>query len=368
MINTTIRNGLIPAVFATLGIAAIAFSGNCNALGLTSSTSKSSFKSLADNQDLVCKADDGEIDIDTTPNSDGTAHFLMETASDKTQTCCEVDRTTGANVKCGEFTLKQKVENFNDGDIPSNCLQETTTGGLETYRCVVSTGAPKEYWVWHLIPADNDAMSFCDSSCGNCGVAMGTPDNAKPGEYPPFGIVWQYDQYTKNGQVLLANFTGNWCHTGSFCLDDVITCDVKSAKVSLRTAAAANFTIVEVDTVQTFNGNSTSGNVPTDFLSTADSGELLVDPTKIDKSSITLNDKPLTVNSFSTNSDRNGDGFNDLRTQIGQASFQFALSQDPALYPNGNCAANPSAPILFKGTFTDGRAWIGPTTINLICN
>jgi hypothetical protein len=199
---------------------------------------------------------------------------------------------------------------------------------------------------------------------------MGTTDNAKPAEYPPYGIVWQYDQYTKPGDTepTFANFNGNWCHTGSFCLDDAITCDVKSAKLDLRTTALANFTIVEVDTVQTFNGNSTSGNVPTDFKSTADSGELLVDPTNIDTTSLTLNDKPIMVNNFSTSTDRNGDGFNDLRTQIDQASFQSALSQDPDLFPDGNCAANPSAPILFRGTFTDGRAWIGPTTINLVCN
>jgi len=306
VISTTIRNGLIQAVFATLGVAAIAFSSNCNALGLTSSTSTSFFKSLADNSDLVCKADDGEVDIDTTPNSDGTAHFLMETAPGKTQTCCEVNRDTGAK-KCGEFTLEQKVENLNDGDIPSYCLQKTTTGGLETYRCVVTTGNPKEYWVWHLIPTAADSATFCDPNCsGQCGVAMGTTANAKPSEYPPYGIVWQYDQYTKDGKVLLADFKGNWCHTGSFCLDDPITCDIKSAKVSLRTAAAADYIIVDVDTVQTFNGNSTSGNVPTDFLSSADAGALLVDPTKINTSSITLNDEPLTVNNSIISSDRNG--------------------------------------------------------------
>jgi hypothetical protein len=385
VISTTIRNGLIPAVFATLGIAAIAFSSNCNALLLNSSTSTSKFKSLANNQDFVCKAADGEIKVDATVDtSTGTklVHFLMESVPGKTQTCCEVPHDSGKTVAgceadatdctCGEFTLEQKVENPPSYDIPSNCLQETTTGGLETYRCVVSTGAPKEYWVWHLKKvADNTYDDFCGnnaSDCSECGVAMGTTDNAKPGEYPPYGIVWQYDQYTKNGQVLLANFTGNWCHTGSFCLDDAIVCDVKSAKVSLRTTAAANFTIVEVDTVQTFNGNSTSGNVPTNFLSSTDAGTLLVDPTKIDLRSITLNDKPLTVNSSSTGSDRNGDGFNDLRTQISQASYQYALSQDSKLYPNGNCAPNPSAAIVFKGTFTDGKAWIGPTTINIVCN
>ena len=385
MINTTIRKGLIQAVFATLGIAAIAFSSNSNALNLSSSGSTSFFKTLPDS-DLICKADDGEIEINATADKTDPAnpvvHFLMESVPGKTQTCCEVPHDSGTtvadcedgapNCTCGEFTLEQKVENPAGGyDIPSNCLQETTTGGLETYRCVVSKGAPKEYWVWHLVPAPASEAAFCDPTCkGQCGVAMGTTDTAKPGEYPPYGIVWQYDQYTKTGDTepTFANFNGNWCHTGSFCLDDAITCDVKSAKLDLRTTAQASFTIVEVDTVQTFNGNSTSGNVPTDFMSTTDSGELLVDPTKIDISSITLNDKPLTVNNFNNGSDRNGDGFNDLRTQIDQASFQFALSQDTDLYPDGNCAANPSAPVLFKGTFTDGRAWIGPTTINLVCN
>ena len=389
MISTTIRNSLIQAVFATLGIAAIAFSGKSNALGLTSSGSTSFFKTLPDS-DLICKADDGEIDITASKNTDGTITFLMESASDinsasgrKTQTCCEVPHDSGTSVAdceedtegslgctCGEFTLEQKVENPTGGyDIPSNCLQETTTGGLETYRCVVSKGAPKEYWVWHLKKvADETYSDFCGnnaSDCSECGVAMGTTDNAKPEDYDtPYGIVWQYDQYTKPGDTepTFANFNGNWCHTGSFCLDDAITCDVKSAKLDLKTTAQANFTIVEVDTVQTFNGNSTSGNVPTDFMSTTDSGELLVDPTKIDLSSITLNDKPLTINNFNNDSDRNGDGFNDLRTQISQSSYQHAL------YPTNSGCTPGTREIMFRGTFTDGRAWIGPTTINVVCN
>jgi len=382
VISTTIRNSLIQAVFATLGIAAIAFSGNSNALGLTSSGSTSFFKALSTNSDLVCKADDGEVDITANKNPDGTITFLMESAPDdnspygrKTQTCCEVPHDApksvadceadSTNCTCGEFTLEQKVENPAGGyNIPSNCLQETTTGGLETYRCVVSNGAPKEYWVWHLVPTASDSSRFCDSNCsGQCGVAMGTTDNAKPGEYPPYGIVWQYDQYTKPGDTkpIFANFIGNWCHTGSFCLDDAITCDIKSAKLDLRTTAQANFTIVEVDTVQTLNGNSTSGNVPTDFMSTSDSGELLVDPTKIDLHSITLDDEPLTVNNSITGSDRNGDGFNDLRTQISQASYQHAL------YPDGGCTPG-TREIMFRGTFTDGKAWIGPTTVNVVCN
>ena len=96
MISTTIRNSLIQAVFATLGIAAIAFSSNSYALGLTSSTSTSFFKSLATGKDLICKAKDGQVNV--TANTDGgMVHFIMESAKDDDtglpipQTCYEVD-------------------------------------------------------------------------------------------------------------------------------------------------------------------------------------------------------------------------------------------------------------------------------------
>ena len=377
---------LYPLALTAFAAAATLFCGTCSALGLTSSGSTSFFKVFPDH-DLVCKADDGEIDVNASTNPDGTISFLMESAKDSfgtpiSHTCCEVPHGSGLTVAqceagdpsctCGEFTLDQKAEDFTaegvaQGDnVPSNCLQESTAGGLETYRCVVTKQPPREYWVWHLKKVDDATyQAFCGgnaSSCSACGVAMGTTDNAKPGEYPPFGIVWQYDQYTKNGQVLLADFNGNWCHTGSFCLDDPIKCDVKSAKLDLRTAATANYTIVDVDTVQTFNGNSTSGNVPTDFLSTTDAGTLLVDPADIDFTSLTVNYTPVTVVKSSSSTDRNGDGFNDVRTNISQADFQHAL------YPSGGCVPDAAKAVVFRGTFTDGRAWVGPTTVNVVCN
>lgn len=374
-----------PISLAVWAIVMLVFSATSNALSLSSSTSRSFFKAFAENQDLACKADDGEMDVNAT--TDGTTiTFLMESPLDAygapvSHTCCEVEHDSGLTVAdcdiidpgpgcgiCGEFTLDQKVEDPNPigglDDVNSNCLQVDVTGGLETYRCVVSKGAPKERWVWHLNKVNDTTYNdFCDSACTDCGVAMGTSDNAKPGEYPPYGIVWQYDQYTKDDEILLANFQGNWCHTGSFCLDDDITCEVKSAKLDLRTGAIANFTIVDVDTVQTFNGNSTSaGGVPTDLLSTSEAGDLLVDPTEIDITSISINGSPVTVLSSSSNSDRNGDGFNDLRTHISQADFQQAM------YPDGGCVPDDSVAIIFRGTFTDGSAWAGPTSVKVVCN
>jgi hypothetical protein len=374
-------NRLFSVALVALAATAMTFSSTSNALTLTKSSTTSLFKVVPD-KDLVCAADDGELDVNASTQPDGTITFLMESTRDSSgvpvsHTCCEVPHGSGLTVAqceagdpsctCGEFTLDQKVEDPVGGDnVPSNCLQESTTGGLETYRCVVTKGAPREYWVWHLNKVmDSTYDAFCGnnaSSCSGCGVAMGTTDNAKPGEYPPFGIVWQYDQYTKNGQVLLADFNGNWCHTGSFCLDDAISCDVKSAKLDLRTTATANFTIVEVDTVQTFNGNSTSGNVPTDFLSTADAGTLLVDPNQIDITSMSINGTPVTVIKTSSGTDRNGDGFNDLRTNISQADYQHAL------YPAGGCVPDATKAVVFRGTFIDGRAWVGPTTVNVVCN
>jgi hypothetical protein len=194
---------------------------------------------------------------------------------------------------------------------------------------------------------------------------MGTTANAKPGEHPPYGIVWQYNQYRDpdNGEILLADFNGNWCHTGSFCLDDEIVCEIKSAKLDLRTYSTANYTIVEVDTVQTLNGNSTSGNVPTDLLSTAEAGELLVDPTEIDfDNGITVNGTLVSLTVSDMETDRDGDTFPDVRVHIEQADFQKAL------YPLNDCTPEDAKEVLFKGTFTDGRVWIGPTTVNVVCN
>jgi hypothetical protein len=352
----------------------------------------------------VCKADEGEISIDANPTGGGIFNeeghdiqFLMEsstyidettgvpTVKTKSHTCyevpadangqptitfedCESGNYSDSDCKVGEFTLDQKVEDLDGGDgVLSNCLQFNQSGGLETYRCQVSNGAPKEYWVWHLKPVDADRDKFCDpTACaGDCGVAMGTTDGAKPGEYPPYGIVWQYNQYKDpdSGEILLADFSGNWCHTGSFCLDDDIVCEVKSAKLDLRTDSTANYTIVEVDTVQTFNGNSTSGNVPTDFLSTAEAGELLVDPTEIDfiNSGITVNGAPVSLIVSNTETDRDGDTFPDVRTHIDQADFQKAL------YPLNDCTPEDAKEVLFKGTL-DGKVWIGPTTVNVVCN
>lgn len=386
--NTQI--GLFRAVLVTLGAAALAFAGNCNALGLQKTTTTSPTKLYPD-KDLVCQAEEGEMDV--TASTSGGITFLFESGRDALgmpipHTCCEVPHEAPLSVEecealkasdpmdttctCGKFIMDQKTEDYSaDGiaqgdNVDSYCLQETTTGGLETYRCVVTTGAPKENMVWHLIPVSGDLYNDeCPDSTtcpGGCGVAMGTSANPKPGEYPPYGIVFQYDQYIKDGKVVLANFAGNWCHTGSFCLDDNISCDIKSAKVQLRTFAAASFTIVEVDTVQTFNGNSTSGNVPTDFLSTAVDGGLVVDPTEINTNSISINNEPVTVTSTSSGSDRNGDGFNDLRANITQASYQNAL------YPNGGCVPDPAKDVVFRGTFTDGKAWAGATTVNVVCN
>lgn len=369
----------------------LALTTNCYALFLTSSTSTSFFKSLTNNADLVCQADEGEMSVDA--SFDGTTvSFVMESSKNALDqriphTCCEVPHDSGKSVadceidgtdcNCGEFTLDQKVEDFTaDGiaqsdDVPSNCLQVDEAGGLETYRCQVSNGAPKEYFVWHLVPVAADENKFCDDACtGGCGTAMGTTDNAKPGDYP-YGNVWQFNQYRDPqdyNNILLADFQGNWCHTGSFCLDDDIQCEVKSAKVDLRTESSANYTVVEVDTVQTFNGNSTSGNVPTDFLSTTNIDPdtsivtLLVDPTEIDTTSITINGRPVTVLSSTIDSDRNDDSYSDLRTHIRQADYQQAL------YPLDDCVPEEAKPILFKGTFTDGRVWIGPTTVNVVCN
>ena len=377
-------------LIAAFGIS-LALTTNSYALFLTSSTSTSFFKSLANGNDLVCQADDGEMSVDASINNDGTVSFVMESSKDTlsqpiSHTCCEVPHESGLSVadcegdpscsdSCGEFILDQKVEDSAGGSIPqgdgdnvlSNCLEAETdvTGNLETYRCQVSNGAPKEYWVWHLIPATAaDEAQFCDLNCtGGCGTAMGTTANAKPGEYP-YGNVWQYNQYKdpQDGEILLADFQGSWCHTGSFCLDDDIQCEVKSAKVDLRTNSTAEYIVVETDTVNTFNGNSTSGNTPTDFLSTASDGVLLVDPTEIDTASITINGSPVTVLSSTSDSDRNADGFPDLRTHISTADYQRAL------YPEGDCVPDEAKAVLFKGTFTDGRVWIGPTTVNVVCN
>ena len=376
-------------------VISLALTTNCYALFLTTSTSTSFFKSVASNADLVCKADDGEISVDASINPNGTVSFVMESskiALDQriSHTCCEVEHNSGLSVAyceddpadarcgaCGEFTLNQKVEDYTaDGidqgdDVPSNCLEAETdvTGNLETYRCQVSNGAPKETWVWHLVPVAADEIKFCDyDTCtAGCGVAIGTTVNAKPGDYP-YATVWQYSQYRDpnnsddSTNILLADFQGNGCHTGSFCLADDIQCEVKSAKLNLRTDMAANFTIVEVDTVQTFNGNSTSGNVPTDFLSTTNEGILLVDPAEIGLTSITINDSPVTVLSSTIDSDRNGDGFPDLRTHISQADYQQAL------YPLNDCVPEEAKKVMFRGTFTDGSVWIGPTTVNVVCN
>ena len=392
-------------LFAAFGIS-LALTTNCYALFLTTSTSTSFFKSVASNADLACKADDGEMSVDASINPGETDSFVMESSIDTdsesptygqriSHTCCEVPHDSGLSVadceagdengdplvdenglpvcSCGEFTLDQKVEDYtadgiDQGDnVPSNCLQAETdvTGNLETYRCQVSNGAPKETWVWHLVPVAADESKFCDDTCAaGCGVAIGTTANAKPGDYP-YGTVWQYSQYrdpADNNNILLANFQGNACHTGSFCLADDIQCEVKSAKLNLRTDMTANFTIVEVDTVQTFNGNSTSGKVPTDFLSTTSDGTLLVDPTEVDTASITLNGRPVTVDSSTINSDRNDDLFPDLRTHISQASYQQAL------FPLNDCVAEEAKAIMFRGTFIDGSAWIGPTTVDVVCN
>jgi len=393
-------------LLASAGAAALALSGNSLALPASGSTSTSFFKSVQTGQDLVCQAADGEIVIDATPeqNSDPTTiRFLMESVKDGTtitsHTCCEVphyDPNDPSSVKysvadcendpslpctCGEFVLDQKVEQpdptlekwytdtdgiYEPGDeTASNCLTETTTtsGAItrERYRCVVSKGSPKAHWVWHLKKVmDSTYTAFCQnnaSNCSACGVAMGTPDNPKPQDFPDG--VWQYDLYKKDGKEVLATFDGNWCHTGSFCLDDAITCDAK--KLDLRTASTADYALVDVDTVQTFNGNSTSGNVPTDFLSTADAGTLLVDPTEINFGLLTVNDEPVSA-SISNTGDRNGDGFDDVRVNISQADFKQAL------YPTGECVSDSSKAVVFRGVFNDGRAWVGPTTVNVVCN
>jgi len=380
MMYSKTQASLFQTVLAILSLAALAFAGNCNAFGLQKSTTDSPLKVFPD-KDLVCLAEEGEMAV--TASANGTITFLYESGKDTNgtpipHTCCEVPHDSGLSVvdceagdpscTCGEVIMDQKTEDYSESVyVDSNCLQVTTTGGLETYRCVVTNGAPKENMVWHLIPVPggdlyNEECPDSTTCPGGCGVAMGTSDNPKPGEYPPYGIVFQYDQYLKDGEVVLANFAGNWCHTGSFCLDDNITCDIKSAKLELRTFAEASFTIVEVDTVQTFNGNSTSGIVPTDFLSTAVNGGLVVDPTEIDTNSISINDEPVTVTNTSSGTDRNGDGFNDLRANITQASYQNAL------YPNSGCVPEPAKDVVFRGTFTDGRAWVGPTTVNVVCN
>ena len=392
---------MLMAVF----VISLALTTNSYALFLTSGTSSYSWKTLANGNDFVCQTDDGEMSIDASINPDETVSFIMESPIDTdsesptygqriSHTCCEVPHDSGLSVaeceagededgnpvscNCGEFTLDQKVEDYTadvDGDVDpvlSNCLEAETdvTGNLESYRCHVSNGAPKETWVWHLIPVDTnpDTNPFCDSACtAGCGVAMGTTANAKPGEYP-YGNVWQYNQYRDpnnsddSTNILLAEFEGNWCHTGSFCLADDIQCEVKSAKVELRTNSTAEYIVVEVDTVNTFNGNSTSGNTPTDFLSTTSDGVLLVDPTEIDTASITINGSPVTVLSSTSDSDRNADGFPDLRTHISTADYQHAL------YPDDGCVPDEAKTVLFKGTFTDGRIWIGPTTVNVVCN
>lgn len=396
-------------LFAKLIVAfgiSLALTTSCYALGLTSSTSKSFFKTLANGNDLVCQSDEGEMDIDADrdPLDDTVvSKFVMESPIDPdtgtrvSHTCCEVPHTEegepgypGLSVAdceaddpadgcgyCGEFTLDQKVEDSTtDGvnagdDVPSNCLEVDGSGGLSTYRCQVSKGAPKENWVWHLTPTPADAYKFCDTTgaCGSCGTAMGTTSNAKPGDYP-YGVVWQYNEYkNSDGEILLADFNGSWCHTGSFCLDDEIQCSVNKAKVDLRTDSTAEFIVIEVDTVNRFNADSTTGSTPTDLFSLVDDGELLVDATLINTDNITINGSPVAVRS-SNAGDHNGDGVADLRTQLSTADFQYAL------YPLDDCTTDKVIDVVFKGTLNDpdddpstpDPIWIAFTTVNVVCN
>jgi hypothetical protein len=395
--------------------AAVAFSANCHALKLTKSTTKSSFKIFPD-QDFVCEAADGEVDITASTDEEGVINFLMESARDSlgnpiSQTCCEVPHDSGISVadceagnpscSCGEFVLDQKVEDttgevnmngyvndsYGNGDsAESHCLEVTVDGNHETYRCVVNAGEPEERWIWQLIPADDATKAtFCDqdpeSEYGydyeynddeesggywwktTCGVAIGTPIQTQPGDFPPDGIVWQFDQYFKNGEIVRSDFQSNVCHTGSFSLNDPIQCEVSvgGEQLSLRSITSANSAIVEVDIVPTINGSRTKGSVPVDFLSTAVDGELQVNPNSIDTASIRINSSPVQVLKSKQRNDRNGDGFKELRTFVKQADLQHAL------FPAGDCVADSAMEVNFSGIFTDGRAWTGTTTANVVC-
>ncbi|MGD2054447.1 MAG: hypothetical protein PVG45_10105, partial [Gammaproteobacteria bacterium] len=170
-------NRFLLMLLASLGIS-LSLISNSYALGLTSSTSTFSWKSVGTNA-LVCKADEGEISIDANPTGGGIFNeeghdiqFLMEsstyidettgvpTVKTKSHTCyevpadangqptitfedCESGNYSDSDCKVGEFTLDQKVEDLDGGDgVLSNCLQFNQSGGLETYRCQVSNGAP----------------------------------------------------------------------------------------------------------------------------------------------------------------------------------------------------------------------------------
>jgi hypothetical protein len=391
-----------------LSIIAVAFASltlsvTCHGLGLTSGTSTSFFKTLPDG-DLVCESDAGEMAIEASFTKDTDTgditdiDFVMESPLDSigdriTTTCCEVAHDSGHTVAncdagfviiddqvetldcdCAEFTLDQKVEDPITvlDDVASNCLQLNTEGGLETYRCTVSNGAPKEFWLWHLIPANPDPSAWpCDTTqdCTACGVAWGTTDNAKPGDHDPFGIVWQYQQYKdSDGNTLLADFQGNWCHTGSFCLDDPIVCETSGKnKIPLKTDGTGEFVIIPTDTVQTLNGDSFNGSVPNDFYSvTDDNGDILVDATEIKLDYIHIDESLADVLSYSI-SDQDGDGVDDLRVHIDQESYRDAL-----FGVGGDCVEGTDRPVTFSGTFIEGSAlegkeWLGPTTVNVNC-
>jgi hypothetical protein len=367
----------------------------------------------------VCNAKDGELAVnaeydDTTAVP--TIKFLMESPYDPNaammrtpHTCCEVadslvpeggeptqalcEDPAGAPgntdlCQCGKFILDQKVEQKPEdqvtpedyGDnVPSYCLKYDRTGNQdfyqETYRCVVTQGGDWEYWKWTLVPVSGDILdNLCPdaTTCpGGCGTSFGTRAKPKPDDFNPYGQVWAYNvikEYDPSKGVdveLTANFNGTACHSGSLCLDDPIVCEEnnKGSKLKFNVSMQANYTLLHVDTVQTLNGNSITGTVPTNLLSTTDdTGALLVSPIDVVLTSISINDVPVNATQSGSNSDRNGDGFDDVRISISQADFQHAV------VGNSICSPNEAEPITFKGIFDNGDAWIGPTTVKLVCN
>ena len=326
-------------------------------------------KSVQTNTDLVCDLDDPQstlliTEIETPPS------FTMETPPDEVIICREVPRPPSMDPPGPpiEFTLTQIGMMPNDGG-PNGLVVNSKDKGdgtrLITWKFLVADHGEKEILEWRLAPKDQhhpvcEDPPYSGIFLSPCANRMGVDASPMKSDFPDRdltgdgindfgkdGVVFQYKELVlANGTRLPRNLLFGPCHSGSYNVNDSITC--------VDTTTTANLTgVVPVEVVikpEAFNSGS-QGKLDIRIL-----GEDTLNPPPVED--LLVNGISLTHASRFSFADVNGDGFLDFRARVDRPAFAAAL----------NCTSNGPTRILVSGTLDPGMTpFRGEDTIWIIC-
>lgn len=340
----------------------------------TSGSTKSTFKGIATNTNLVCEL--AGLKIDATTSLPPT--LVLGGAQGSVIPCEEVDVETGDVKASGLFTLKQTVL--------SNCLtvDSTSVPGQTTWTCKIPTGRNSAKGRWIIQPTLEDQATFCTGITDPhlltavneaCYAEHGTPDGARARDFPARdvagGVLGDGIDDLADGEVV--RFTApsgkllfGPCHSGTFEGGAPVLCEQKVRGTIYRTrtdgTADALYT-VGIDVSPTINMDNTSvtSTLPTTVFGTSDFSVRNIDTTTFTLVG-PLGTMTVTASSFSYGDTGTLDGYEDLRIGFDRRAFIEAIKTVTGQCPSSQTEVTLSLRGAYVSSGKTGR-WQGTDTV-----